>query len=71
MEKFLSGVYVICGKVVLVVALALGTAFPFMWLWNFAVVAALSIAQPITYWPAFWLMLFTGLFVKASKSSGK
>jgi hypothetical protein len=46
-------------------------ALPFLWIWNYAVVAALTIARPITYWPAFWLLLFLGVFVAGSRESLK
>lgn len=48
---------------VIAVAFCLLMAWPFMWIWNYAVVSAIDIANPITYWIAFWLMLFISLFV--------
>ena len=38
-------------------------AWPFMWFWNYAVVAALSVAKPIGYWNAYVLMWFLSVFV--------
>lgn len=38
-------------------------AWPFMWLWNYAVVSSITIAKPISYWVAFWLSIFLGLFI--------
>lgn len=52
--------------------LCLLLAWPFMWIWNYAVVSALAVAKPITYWPAFWLSVFIGAFLgrnAASKSN--
>lgn len=45
-------------------------AWPFMWLWNYAMVKAVTVCQPITYWPAFWLMILISMFFLSS-SSGK
>ncbi len=49
--------------------IALLAAWPFMWGWNFAVVQAVSVAQPITYWPAFVLMWFMGFLIAARRSN--
>lgn len=49
--------------------LSLLMAWPFMWLWNYAVVSAVTIAKPIGYWVAFWLACFSGIYVRASSSS--
>jgi hypothetical protein len=43
-------------------------AYPFMLMWNYAVVAAFSIAKPITYWIAFILMFFISIFIKSKTS---
>jgi hypothetical protein len=59
----------IAGLLVLVIGLALLIAWPFMLMWNYAVVSALSVANPIGYWVAFWLMFFIGSFITASNSS--
>lgn len=57
--------------VVFVVAavISLLLAWPFMWMWNYAAVAALTVAKPITYWPAFCLMWFISLFMVRGSSS--
>ena len=60
--------------VLLVVVIFLGAlggiclllAFPFMWIWNYAVIAAVSVANPITYWNAFWLSIFMNAYVAGS-----
>jgi hypothetical protein len=58
--------------VLLVIAgLSLFLALPFMWIWNYAVVAAISGTNEIGYWVAFWLMLFISLFVAGSRGSSK
>ena len=41
-------------------------AWPFMWMRNYAVVSAVSVANPISYWPSFWLMVFISLFLIGS-----
>ena len=50
---------IILGLIVIAVFAAL-FAFPFMWLWNFSVVAALTIAKPIDYPVALGLMILIG-----------
>ncbi len=51
----------------LIILFALILAWPFIWLWNYAVVAALVFANPITeYWVGFWLMIFIGIFLVRS-----
>ena len=47
----------------IIFGLSLVLAFPFMWMWNFAVVQAITVTQPIDYWVAFCLMMFIGLFI--------
>lgn len=53
---------------VLIAVLAILLTFPFMWIWNYAVVAAISIAKPISFWVAFWLSFFIGAYCKCSNS---
>lgn len=48
--------------VVIIGLLGLLFAFPFMWIWNFAVVKAITVANPISYWTAYLLALFFGFF---------
>lgn len=43
-------------------------AIPFMLMWNFAVVAAITVAKPIGYKVAFCLMMFISLFIAGSRS---
>ena len=50
---------IILGLIVIAVFAVL-FAFPFMWLWNFSVVAALTIAKPIDYPVALGLMILIG-----------
>jgi hypothetical protein len=45
-------------------------AWPFMWLWNGAVCAAVTVANPIGYWTSFWLLWFIGVFARSSKATG-
>lgn len=46
-------------------------AWPFRLIWNYAIVQALSIANPIGYWPAFWLVVFLMLFANGSRSKSE
>ena len=52
---------VLAGAVAVVLALILA-AWPIMWFWNFAIVAAVSVAQPIGYWVAFCMGLVAFLY---------
>ena len=75
MDKFMAstatwiGITVIV--VVVVLAISIVTAWPFMWIWNYAVCAAVTVAAPITYWQAFWLAVFFGGFVTARSPGSK
>lgn len=62
---------VVVGFLLAAAVLALLSAWPFMWMWNYAVVSAVTVASPITYWPAFCLMLFLALFVTGGRAGGK
>ena len=45
-------------------------AYPFMWIWNYAIVDTITICNPIdNFWVAFWLMMFISLFIKSTTSS--
>lgn len=56
--------------VIVVLALAsLVMTWPFMWVWNYAIVSAISVANPISYWVAFWLNLFLLYFLTRSGSN--
>lgn len=50
--------------------LAIVMAYPFMLIWNYAVVSAIDVANPITFWQAFWLSVFCSMFVRGSRTSG-
>lgn len=52
--------------IALLFALCFGMALPFMWIWNYAVVQAVTFANPIDYWVAFWLMMFCVVFLASS-----
>ena len=69
MREFLI---VLCLGVVFVVVyilLLLIFAYPFMLLWNYAVVAAISVANPIGYWVSFCLMIFISFFMIGSRNA--
>jgi hypothetical protein len=66
-DKLIAVLLTILGGIVFIVGLSLLFAFPFMWAWNYAVVNAISVCQPISYWMAFVLMLFVGFFIRSSK----
>jgi len=57
--------------VVLYFACCAVVTWPFMWLWNYAVVAAVTVTQPIGYYPAYCLLLFLVLFWRGRKGSAK
>lgn len=59
---------IILAVVIVAILASFLIAWPFMLIWNYAVVSALTIAKPINYWVAFWLMLFISLFATGSKS---
>ena len=64
-------VLIVFGAIAFAVVCCLLLAWPFMWMWNFAVIGAVTVAKPISYWIAFWLMLFISIFVAGSRSSSK
>lgn len=68
-EKILGILFVGAIMLALVMGLSLLTAFPFMWLWNYAVVGAITVAKPIEYWVAYWLMTFVSFFLVSRSSS--
>lgn len=51
------------------VIIAILMAYPFMLIWNYAVVAAIDVANPITFWQAFWLSLFCSMFLSGNRAS--
>lgn len=48
--------------------LGLLVAWPFMWIWNYAVVGSLTVATPVNYWMAYWAMIFFNLFIRGPQS---
>lgn len=69
MDKMITWVIVALGVLCFVACVCLLLALPFMWIWNYAVVSALTIAKPINYWVAFWLMLFVSFFFVSKNQS--
>ena len=67
--KVMKLLLLIGGVLLVAVASCLLLAWPFMLIWNYAVVAAVTMTKPIEYWVAFWLMLFLSLFIVGSKTS--
>lgn len=59
------------GLTVTLIALTMLLTWPFMWMWNYAVVSALSNAQPISYWPSLCLLIFVLWLRVGSKTSPK
>lgn len=54
----------------LIVLLVAGAPFLFMWVWNFAMVPTISVANPIdNYWVAFVFSMFFGGMFSASATS--
>jgi hypothetical protein len=70
-KAILAGIGVIASAVFVSVAASLILAWPFMWLWNYAVCGAVNVATPIEYWRAFWLLTFLMLFAKSTSQSSK
>lgn len=68
MKAIIAGLFCITAALVTALSTCLLVAYPFMWIWNYAVVAAITIAKPIEYWVAYWLMLFISMFVAGSRS---
>jgi hypothetical protein len=61
----------VVGVLLFVTVATLLFAFPFMWMWNYAVVSALTVAKPISYWVAFCLMWFISIFIAANNNNSK
>jgi len=57
--------------ILLIIVLCMVFAVPFALLWNYAVVKAIDVANPIDYPVAFCLLLFMILFVAGSKTSSE
>ena len=69
MDSLLFGLAALVLAVAVVAGVSLLLAWPFMWIWNYAVVSAVTIANPVSYWVAFWLMVFFSSWIAGSKSS--
>lgn len=69
MRKFAAVVVAFALVCTLVFVFALLLAWPVMALWNYAAVAALAIAKPITFWQAFCLNMLCGLLVRSGSAS--
>lgn len=54
---------------VIVATMAIVMAFPFMWIWNYSMVAACSFAKNIQYWQSFWMVIFFNLWIVGSRVS--
>jgi hypothetical protein len=65
LTTFTAACIVVIGVIDFLAVICMLLAWPFMWMWNYAVVQAISVANPISYWPAFWLMAFISIFVTA------
>ena len=50
-----------------VATLGLLIAYPFMWIWNYVMVEALTVTGPISYWEAYWLFCIFALFLSSEK----
>lgn len=59
----------VAGAILIAIVVFLLAAFPFMWIWNYSIVAALTVAKPINYSVAFWFMVFISLFFAGSRVS--
>jgi hypothetical protein len=68
MRQFLIALCLGIVFVVVYILLLLIFAYPFMLLWNYAVVAAISVAKPIGYWVSCCLMIFISFFMIGSKN---
>lgn len=44
-------------------------AFPFMILWNYAAVSALTVAKPIGFWVSFWLLFLLSWIMSMAKNN--
>lgn len=57
------------GVIVVVLILAAIFAVPFMFAWNYAMVAAVSVANPINFYQAFVLMFMIAFYMTGSNTS--
>jgi hypothetical protein len=63
-----EAIFAVIGIITLIVLLTFAMAFPFMWIWNYAIVKAVTIANVVSYWPAYWMMLFVNIWIGTSVS---
>jgi uncharacterized protein (DUF2062 family) len=61
----------VVAAIIAIVALALFLTFPFMWMWNYAVVGAITVTRPIDFEKALVLMLFISMFFCSRNSREK
>ena len=54
--------------IVILLVASLLLAFPFMWLWNYAVVFAFPGVSPLDYWHSYWLFMFVSIFITGTTS---
>lgn len=47
----------IVGIIIGFIAIVFASAWMFMMIWNFAVVSAIAVTKPISFWVAFWLVV--------------
>ena len=66
MEKFIAAMI---GLVLGTCVIAVLAATPFMVTWNYVVVPAIEVANPINFWQALWSMLFFNVFITPYKKS--
>jgi hypothetical protein len=71
MDKVMAIIAIVIGGIAIAGLACLALAFPFMWLWNYSVVSALSCANPIEYFHALGLMFFISAFVVGTGSKSK
>ena len=64
------------GALVIALILCFIMPLPLMWGWNYGIVNVITVAQPITYWTAFWIGAFlsscgTALGISTRMSSNR
>lgn len=65
-------ILIVVGSLLLVVVASLLMAFPLMWLWNWALVPAISVLNPITsVWQAWCIMIICNLLFNPTVSTNK
>lgn len=66
LETIGATLILVIGIIGFVFLIALFLSLPFMLMWNYAVVSAISVANVINFWQAFWLLFFIGFFIKST-----